>query len=175
MQHFDSDEFVLCARYGELEEMKELINNYLQSIGETSPSNATLRDLFTRKDSDLNTALHMAAANGHVDILKYLIPYLTPGDIGIGNQEGSTALHWAAVNGQVKAVEMLLAAGADATQKNNSGRSAVTVGEQQGQLEAVQLLLKSFEPEEDDREEEGDAENEADEATEKLAATSINK
>ncbi|KAI8808897.1 ankyrin repeat-containing domain protein [Cladochytrium replicatum] len=174
---FDTEEFVLCSRYGELDDMQALVAHYLESqnIPTYSPSlPATLRDLFTRKSPSGHTALHMASANGHLDIVKYLLQHMTLGDVNMGNNtDNSTALHWAAVNGHLEVVEVLLSAGADATQKNSLGRSAVTVAEQQEHREVANILLKSFEVAEDDeREQVGDAE--ADDVADELQAAQLN-
>ncbi|KAI8813639.1 ankyrin repeat-containing domain protein [Cladochytrium replicatum] len=174
---FDADEFVLCSRYGELDDMQALVAHYLEThqISTDSPSlHVTLRDLFTRKSQSGHTALHMASANGHTNIVKYLLQHMTPGDVNMGNStDNSTALHWAAVNGHMAVVEVLLAAGADATQKNLLGRSAVTVAEQQEHREVANILLKSFEVAEDDeREQVADAE--PDDVADELQAAELN-
>lgn len=152
---FDAHDFVTCARYGELDELKALVDSYLSTQSQTlSTANpATLRALYTTSTTGGNTALHMAAANGEIEVLKYLLPQLTDGDVNQVNDDGSTALHWAALNGKLDCVELLLSCGADATIVNSQGRSAVTVAEQQGHMEVVNVLLKSYEPEvEDDAE-----------------------
>ncbi|TPX36197.1 hypothetical protein SmJEL517_g01492 [Synchytrium microbalum] len=142
---FDYLEFATCARYGDLEEMKE---NIRASFEETNA--ATLRSIFTYKVPPSNsTALHMASANNHIDIVKYLLEHLTNGDVNLQNDDGATALHWASLNGHKQVVSLLLKAGADATIKNNAGRSSLTMSEQQGHLEVSQLLLDSFEPDAD--------------------------
>ncbi|TPX58543.1 hypothetical protein SpCBS45565_g07958 [Spizellomyces sp. 'palustris'] len=165
---FDVDELVTCARYGELDDLKALISSYLTSQGQdpSSTNPATLRALYTSALPNGNTALHMAAANGEIEVLQYLLPQLTVGDVNIGNSDGSTALHWAALNGKLDCVELLLSCGAVATIKNEQGRSPVTVAEQQGHLEVVNALLKSYEPDEEEADEstpqEGSASTEAD-------------
>ncbi|KAJ7964993.1 Ankyrin repeat domain-containing protein [Quillaja saponaria] len=45
------------------------------------------------KDSQGRTALHMAAANGHLGILEYLISGGV--DVSASNMEKNTPLHWA--------------------------------------------------------------------------------
>jgi ankyrin repeat protein len=109
-----------------------------------------LRSLIKGRNSASQSALHLAAANGHLNIVEFLIKYLHPIDVNLQIDEGSTPLHWAALNGHLAIVEKLLEAGADATVTNASGRSPVTLAEQQSHLEVVQVLLKSYDPEEDD-------------------------
>lgn len=52
------------------------------------------------------TALHHAAAYGHVEVIKLLLSL--GADIDIQAPNGSTPLHWAAGNGQTEAVRLLL-------------------------------------------------------------------
>ncbi|KAI9105426.1 ankyrin repeat-containing domain protein [Phlyctochytrium arcticum] len=152
LENFDVDEFVTSARYGELDDLKATVSAYLstQNLDLSTAPTATLRTLFTQALPNGNTALHMAAANGQIEVVKFLIPPMTPGDINQINLDGSTALHWAALNGKLDCVELLLSCGAEATLQNELGRSAVTVAEQQGHMDVVNILLKSFEPEADD-------------------------
>ncbi|KAL0910965.1 hypothetical protein M5K25_019064 [Dendrobium thyrsiflorum] len=62
------------------------------------------------KDSQGRTALHMAAANGHVDIVEYLIRNGV--DVNASNNEKNTPLHWACLNGKKEVVKALILAGA---------------------------------------------------------------
>ncbi|KAJ3019814.1 hypothetical protein HKX48_001741 [Thoreauomyces humboldtii] len=147
---FDVQEFVTCARYGDLDGLKELVQDHL-----AAQPTASLRSLYVSSlPTSAATALHQASANGHLDIITHILPELSVSDVNAPNQDGSTALHWAALNGKLECVEALLKAGADATQKNDLGRSPVTVAEQQGHMDVVNLLLKSFEPEEEAEDEE---------------------
>lgn len=56
-----AQEFILCARYGELEDMKAIID----SLKETKPLLRIETGFANLKDANGNTALHMASANGH--------------------------------------------------------------------------------------------------------------
>ncbi|KAJ3040259.1 hypothetical protein HDV00_011237 [Rhizophlyctis rosea] len=140
---FDVSEFIACARYGDLDDLNELVSTYLSSHPSTP-----LPALYTSRTSSNATALHYASANGHLPIVAHLLPSLSPTDVNAQNDDGSTPLHWAALNGHLEVVKALLAAGADATLRNEMGRSAVTVAEQQGHLEVVSVLLASYDPEE---------------------------
>ncbi|KAI9193547.1 ankyrin repeat-containing domain protein [Polychytrium aggregatum] len=158
LSDFDHEEFVTCARYGELDELQQLVSAYLDQHP-TDPDHlpALKRSLFTVKNASGHTALHMAAANGQHDILAFLLPSLTRDDVNITNNEGSSALHWASVNGKLDCVELLLKFGADATLKNHAGKSSITVASQQDHLDVATALLKSFDPEDDDEDKEVDA------------------
>ncbi|CAJ0839475.1 12303_t:CDS:2 [Entrophospora sp. SA101] len=73
---------------------------------------------FKYKDEFGNTALHMASANGHIEIVKFIIDTIcsssTNDDFSIGtlinsqNNSGNTPLHWSALNGHLDVVEILL-------------------------------------------------------------------
>ncbi|KAJ1561287.1 hypothetical protein HK405_004371 [Cladochytrium tenue] len=60
--------------------------------------------------------------------------------------DGSTPLHYAALNGHAGVALALLRCGADPTARNDSGRSPVTVAEQQSHFALVNCLLGAFEP-----------------------------
>ncbi|KAJ1910765.1 ankyrin repeat-containing protein [Tieghemiomyces parasiticus] len=87
------------------------------------------------------TALHMAAANGHMELLGYLLAQLPPVAVNRPNAEGNTALHWAAVAGQVEAVRELLKHQADPLAKNATGKTAITEAQQAGKEAVVDFLL----------------------------------
>lgn len=150
---FDPEEFIACARYGELEEMINLICASCKVSGISDISIEKLTTLIKARNSASQSALHLSAANGHLNIVEFLIKYLHPIDINVQTDEGSTPLHWAALNGHLAIVEKLIETGADATIKNASGRSPMTLAEQQSHLEVVQVLLKSYDPEEEDDDE----------------------
>lgn len=57
------------------------------------------------------TALHLAASNGHVPTMRFLLQ--TGADINLVDNNGNTALRLAAENGHLKAVKLLLTAGAE--------------------------------------------------------------
>ena len=80
----DAEEFLLCARYGETEDM--LI--YLRAE-QNIPVNY-------KNPNSGNTALHLASANGHLDCVKIL---LLKGATDTPNNTGNYALHWAVQRG----------------------------------------------------------------------------
>ena len=55
---------------------------------------------------------------------------------------GETALHYAAASGQEKAVEALLALGADPSLKNNAGEKPSDTARRRAYLSIVKLLEK---------------------------------
>ena len=72
--------------------------------------------------------LAVAAVTGHPDIIEVLVEFGVDIDAkdAVG---GGTALHWAAASGQVEAVRELLAAGADATIRDDLGEDPAAVTE----------------------------------------------
>jgi hypothetical protein len=62
------DEFLLCSRYGELLEMRSLVDALKQYCLEAREEDQEFRieeHVANRRDVNGNSALHMAAANGH--------------------------------------------------------------------------------------------------------------
>jgi predicted nicotinamide N-methyase len=114
-------------------------------------------------DNHGNSALHMAAANGHVELVQFLIhnalssttdsttdnPTTTPCDTGTtitwihtANHAGNTALHWAAAQGQLAVVQVLLTVpDTDVLRRNAQGRSVLTEGFTSDNTDVVQALL----------------------------------
>jgi ankyrin repeat protein len=86
--------FVLDARFGELDDIKEALNE--------DPSLLNVDD----KPDRQNTALMMASCNGHAEVVKYLCEQ--PGiEVDHLNVSGSSALHWASQQGH-KEVSLIL-------------------------------------------------------------------
>ncbi len=59
----------------------------------------------------------MACANGHTDIVKYLLG--RKAGVNSTNKSKNTPLHWAALNGRREIIEILLEAKADPNLKND--------------------------------------------------------
>jgi len=107
-QEEKDEEFLACARYGELDEMlAELANG--AEVNARGPGG--------------QTALHMACANGHEAIVKALLE--RGADAGAANDNGNTPGHYAAQRGQAACLKLCLE-GQDALRRNNFGKSIVT-------------------------------------------------
>ncbi|KAI5970197.1 YAR1 [Candida margitis] len=140
------------ARAGELESLKEIF--------EEIPKESLL-DI--KDNMTLATPIHMAAANGHLDTVKYLLSII-PKQEAISltkakNETGNTALHWAAYNGHLEAVKLLVEEyEADAFEKNEAGHDSIYEAENNGKVDVENWFLKKYAPEEDFKVEE-DGEN----------------
>ena len=90
------DEVHECARYGEIDTLEEMF-----ATDDTNMININV------VDEEGNCVLHKAAANGHVDMLKYLVEHKATYQL---NKNNAGALTWAALNKQKDAVVYLLEA-----------------------------------------------------------------
>lgn len=114
-----------------------------------------IRDEYTQANP-----LHMVSANGHIELLKYLIEKLeTPENrkkaVTAANDSGNTPLHWAALNGSLDAVKILVEAGADPLQKNLAGIDACYQADSADQNEVANYLYSIASL--DDLDEEGES------------------
>ncbi|KAF9909436.1 hypothetical protein EC991_008575 [Linnemannia zychae] len=164
------EELIECARYGELEE--------IQAVVQTS-GNEKAKVLLSHKGDYGKTPLHMAAANGHLDVVEYLITIISPEAVNIQNDQGNTALHWAATNGHAKVVEALIAKGkADYKLKNAAGHTAMMEAELHEREQVVAWMLINTELEEeikegnDDDDDESDSSSDEEEEEEKIEGSS---
>ncbi|KAF9955535.1 hypothetical protein BGZ72_003647 [Mortierella alpina] len=154
------EELIECARYGELEE--------IQAVVQTSGLEKA-KVLLSHQGEYGKTPLHMAAANGHLDVVEYLITIIAPDAVNIQNEQGNTALHWAATNGHAKVVESLITKGnADYKLKNAAGHTAMMEAELNEREQVVAWMLINTELEEElkegnDDDEESDEESEEEE------------
>lgn len=98
-------DFVTDARYGDLEDVQAALAAGVE---------------VNSQSYDGATALLMACANGHLEVMKTLLE--AKANTKIGNEAGNTPLHWASLNGHVAIVEALLQAKADPDAKNEFQR-----------------------------------------------------
>ncbi|KAK7201006.1 Ankyrin repeats (many copies)/Ankyrin repeats (3 copies)/Ankyrin repeat [Novymonas esmeraldas] len=122
----DVDAFLDCARYNEDGDLA-----LLQSYLEKNPGDVDARDEQGR------TAVHMAAANGHMPILEMLFRFHP--EPNAVNDEGNTALHFAALNNRVAAAEALLERGWRPAEQNVMGKTALQLiyEKQYNEMEAL--------------------------------------
>ena len=120
--------YLECSRFGELAELKEAMKDAKKDF------NVNLVDFGG------NTALHLASANGFIDVVKYLVNELHC-DINAKNNSLSTPLSWAAFNGQKNVVEFLLEKGADFDLKNINGKKPSELAYDSGFYDVSDILL----------------------------------
>jgi len=123
------EEWMDSCRYGEVDVVRVLADNY-----------SLIEFVHTRTG---NTGLHMASANGHINVVKLLVRRYRHSFTS--NSSGNTPLHWAAANGQASVVEFWTSQSiveVDVLKKNNFGRSALTEGFSSESEDVVKALLE---------------------------------
>jgi len=143
-QELTQEEFDIIiedARYGDLETLKEIFEELDGSL------------LLKIKDEHTNTnAIHMASANGHFEVIKYLLSKLSKPDatklINEQNNEGNTSLHWAALNGHLDIVKLFCDEyEADAFIKNKFNHDPIFEAENSNKDEVESYFLEKFDVE----------------------------
>ena len=84
------NELLLCARYGEDEDLATILDFKQNPEGESNVEVLSV-DVNYVDISSGNTALHFAAANGHINCLSLLHKY---GARFLLNKEGCSPVHW---------------------------------------------------------------------------------
>jgi ankyrin repeat protein len=84
------------------------------------------------------TAMHMAAANGHEEVIARLLE--AGASVVLKNAEGNTPLHWACLNGHKTVVKTLMDKGASAAVINNTGKTPVDDALSRGYNEIFELI-----------------------------------
>ena len=123
------EEWLECARYGELDALRALVSRFPTLVEHADAQSE-------------NSALHMAAANGHLTVTKFLV---SKNHRFSQNKAGNTPLHWAASNGQSEVVDYLTHQKhlqVDVLEKNKFGRSALTEGFTSQKEDVVTALLE---------------------------------
>ena len=88
------------------------------------------------------SVLHVALANKHAELARYLITQ-TDVDIDMGDNAGTTSLHMAVANGDLETTALLLSSGAAVSTRDVSGRSAVTMAAALHNADILRLLLEN--------------------------------
>ncbi len=99
-----------------------------------------------QKGADVNktgwTALHYAASNGHVDVIKMLLE--NHAYIDAESPNGSTPLMMASMYGNPQSVKLLLEEGADPLLKNQIGLTALQFAERAERPDSAEMLTKAM-------------------------------
>lgn len=132
------------ARFGDLDDVKEALSqgadvDAADDGGKTGEMNSGVREK-SKAAADVSfsplensclshttsprAALHMAAANGHADVIRFLLS--KSADPSPKTREGgNTPLHWACLNGRGEATKALLEGGASPSALNSVERTPV--------------------------------------------------
>ncbi|XP_064939202.1 uncharacterized protein LOC135650192 isoform X4 [Musa acuminata AAA Group] len=120
---------VAAARYDDLEDLVSIL-----SVG-ISPNS---------RDSQGRTALHMAAANGHLEIVEYLIQNGADAsmkqDLNALNSEKNSPLHWACLNGHIEVVKLLIQGGASVSLLNSHERTPMDEAVSRGKMDVINAI-----------------------------------
>lgn len=122
-----NDEFLYAVRTNDVDTMKEYLTkgasvNYAEPHGHSTP-------------------LHYASANGHIDVVTFLIE---KGAVPKVNNGGNSPLHWACLNKHVDVVELLTSSFSetlDVLAKNEAGKSALTYAFKSGLTNMIKVVL----------------------------------
>ncbi|CAE6354436.1 unnamed protein product [Rhizoctonia solani] len=135
----DYEDLVLSCRYGDIDDVRLFVDKF----GVEAAASA--------RDENGNTVLHMVCANGHDDILTYLLPLLPPTLLSQPNNSKSTPLHWAATNKHLSIVQKLAGAQPSLIDiKNAAGRTPLGEAELVEWDEGAQWMVGAMEIKEDD-------------------------
>lgn len=138
------EEWILAARYGDLDVLHAILGS--PKFQKEQKEKSTEEDIVHCQDAQNgNTALHMAAANGHTKVVELLILHpRIKAQHQVVNQSGNTALHWAAANARAETVAFLLqnVPDIDVLTKNKFGRSALTEGFNSDNTDVIKHILE---------------------------------
>ena len=87
------------------------------------------------------TALQLACANNHIDMLKLLLQF--GADPDATNFNGETALHIACINANYKCIDLLLHIKANVLTETNNGENALVYACKAGKVGIVKRILDS--------------------------------
>lgn len=140
----EMDAILYDAREGDLEFLKLAFTSIIPGL--LLP---TVKDSIT-----LSTPIHMAAGNGHLEVMEFFLSLVVPETaaemVKAKNDSGNTPLHWAAFNGHLPVVKALVEKyGADVFEKNSSGHDAIFEAEYGKQEEVENWFLLKFAIEDD--------------------------
>ncbi|KAK7206333.1 putative cytoplasmic ankyrin-repeat protein [Myxozyma melibiosi] len=140
------DDLIYAARADDLDSLKTSVEALSKELEQTEAEVLLVAvDPYSK-----STPLHMACANGNLDIVEYILSHFptsstdTTTPVTLKNDSGNTPLHWACLNGHQAIVEKLCDAGADPFVKNLAGQDALFQAENNEKLEVVDYILTRF-------------------------------
>ncbi|KIH87131.1 ankyrin repeat containing protein yar1 [Sporothrix brasiliensis 5110] len=148
------DDLLYFARANEAADLADTLAALVANAG----GDATPLSILTSAvDAGKNTPLHMAAGNGHLDIVTLILSQIKEGQgqspaparqafLDATNAFGNTALHWAAMNGHLAVVRALVEqAGASPALANDKNYVALDLAGLHDQVAVVDYFLASAE------------------------------
>ncbi|XP_044738962.1 uncharacterized protein LOC123300452 [Chrysoperla carnea] len=90
------------------------------------------------KDAKGCTPLHLACAQNHTQVVKYLINL--GADVNCQDQNLSTALHWAVYNNNIELVKVLIERNADVQIQDSNGIQPIHLAALKGHIEIINIL-----------------------------------
>ncbi|WCR57689.1 ankyrin repeat domain-containing protein [Wolbachia endosymbiont of Ctenocephalides felis wCfeJ] len=129
-----------------LEQVKaKLKEQYFDTYKEWEQGGFNVNHLFNIRDGQIcleHTLLHIAALNGHLDIIKCLVEQKNV-DVNQVDNDGLTVLHVAAENGRLGIVKHLVEQkNVDVNQVDNDGLTALHWAASNGYLDTVEYLVE---------------------------------
>ena len=117
-----------AAREGRLEDVQRLVRGGAVDVG-------------TGDEANGQTALGVAAGNGHLEVVRWLV---REGGSSVEERDrgGWTALLFAAANGRLEMVRWLVREGGSSVEENNDGNTALILAAMNGHLEVVRWLVQ---------------------------------
>ena len=103
-------------------------------------------DMLVRAPRTDNTALHLAAAEGRLDVLRALLPSFTSGSVDSRNANDDTPLMFACAKARIAVAALLLDAGASVSRVNRGRTAALAFAAASGSRHVVELLLRLAAP-----------------------------
>ncbi|KAK9467102.1 ankyrin repeat-containing domain protein [Lipomyces arxii] len=139
------DDLLDSARSNDLNELKNNLNLISTRLecAESDVISHTI-DVYSK-----NTLLHMASANGLLEIILFLLSFNINNMLSFKNESGNTPLHWACLNGHLNIVKTLCDFGASPFEKNNSGQDCIFQAETNEKFDVVDYLLERYQDEEE--------------------------
>ncbi|KAI9195414.1 hypothetical protein LWI28_014642 [Acer negundo] len=133
------DELLEAARYDDIDDVISLTSSGIPLDSKDSQGRFTRPNSVSRTyHLYLGTALHMAAANGHLGIVEFLISRGV--DVNASNEEKNTSLHWACLNGHIEVVKKLILAGANVSILNSHEQTPIDEAVSRGKMDVIDTI-----------------------------------
>jgi ankyrin repeat protein len=135
---------IIAAHHGQLAVLKLLLERYPDTASHTAP--ATIDLLFSGVLEDEVNLLHIAANNGQVNVIEYLITNRIIADVNGRSKGGATALQFATIGGHVDVLKLLISHGASVDCQEGEANKvgpALHWAAAKGHLDMIDVLCSS--------------------------------